>query len=53
MNKKITEVVFFFPVAKQQKGGKKEMKIQGRQKMLEDEAALTPQKSRLPLRSQN
>ncbi|XP_053292694.1 kinesin-like protein KIF11 isoform X1 [Pleuronectes platessa] len=36
-----------------QKGGKKEMRIQGRQKVLEAEAALTPQKSRLPLRCQN
>lgn len=36
-----------------QKKGKKETKIPNRQKVMESEAALTPQKSRLPLRCQN
>ncbi|KAM6996885.1 kinesin-like protein KIF11 isoform 3-T3 [Tautogolabrus adspersus] len=35
------------------KGGKKESKIPNRQKVSENEAPSTPQKSRLPLRSQN
>ncbi|XP_034407180.1 kinesin-like protein KIF11 [Cyclopterus lumpus] len=40
------------PFFKQKKGAKKEMKVLARQKVLENEAS-TPQKSRLPLRSQN
>nr|XP_040035136.1 kinesin-like protein KIF11 [Gasterosteus aculeatus aculeatus]XP_040035137.1 kinesin-like protein KIF11 [Gasterosteus aculeatus aculeatus]XP_040035138.1 kinesin-like protein KIF11 [Gasterosteus aculeatus aculeatus] len=40
------------PFFKQKKGSKKEAKIPGRQKTSENEAA-TPQRSRLPLRSQN
>ncbi|XP_023259936.1 kinesin-like protein KIF11 [Seriola lalandi dorsalis] len=41
------------PFFKQKKGGKKETKIPSRPKGLENEAASTPQKSRLPLRCQN
>ncbi|KAM6996883.1 kinesin-like protein KIF11 isoform 1-T1 [Tautogolabrus adspersus] len=41
------------PFFKQKKGGKKESKIPNRQKVSENEAPSTPQKSRLPLRSQN
>ncbi|XP_051274007.1 kinesin-like protein KIF11 [Dicentrarchus labrax] len=41
------------PFFKQKKGGKKESKIPARSKASENEAALTPQKSRLPLRCQN
>ncbi|XP_054456825.1 kinesin-like protein KIF11 isoform X3 [Anoplopoma fimbria] len=40
------------PFFKQKKAGKKETKIPARQKVAENEAS-TPQKSRLPLRSQN
>ncbi|XP_070772081.1 kinesin-like protein KIF11 [Enoplosus armatus] len=41
------------PFFKQKKGGKKETKIPTRSKASENEATSTPQKSRLPLRSQN
>ncbi|KAM9345205.1 kinesin-like protein KIF11 [Symphorus nematophorus] len=41
------------PFFKQKKGGKKESKIPARSKASENEAASTPQKSRLPLRCQN
>uniref|UniRef100_A0A8C3ARR2 Kinesin-like protein n=1 Tax=Cyclopterus lumpus TaxID=8103 RepID=A0A8C3ARR2_CYCLU len=44
--------VRFFSFSPQKKGAKKEMKVLARQKVLENEAS-TPQKSRLPLRSQN
>ncbi|CAJ1066898.1 kinesin-like protein KIF11 isoform X1 [Xyrichtys novacula] len=41
------------PFFKQKKGGKKDTKIPSRQKVPENEAPSTPQKSRLPLRCQN